>query len=247
MRINDSVFLVGSGEMGFDLTAPSDCNVYLIHNRGELALIDTGTGDSVDQICTNILSHGFSLKGINKILLTHVHADHAGGAALLKKITGAKVYVHYRAKDILENGDEDKIDLSTAKKAGFYQANYHFTPCTPVNTLKDGDAVTIGDLNLYVSETPGHSDFDLSFYMKDAEESYLFSGDTVFPNGKISMINTQDFNLHELVKSIRRLSDLDVDYLLPGHYHFTLGNGFKHIQIARRVFENMGIPRNINE
>lgn len=246
MKINNMVFMVGSGKMGFHWTHPSDCNVYLIYNRGELALIDTGTGESVDEICANVLSHGFSLRQIKKILLTHVHADHAGGAALLKERTGAKVYVHYKAKDILKHGNEDKIDLSTAKRSGFYKLDYHFTPCTPDIVLRDGDTVSVGDLTLHVMETPGHSAFDLSFYIKMGEDNYLFSGDTIFSDGKISMIHTQDFDLHKLANSIKKLAILDVDYLLPGHYHFTIQNGSEHIKIARKIFENMGIPNNIN-
>lgn len=249
MRINNHIFLVGSGKMGFDWTNPSDCNVYLIYSEGELALVDTGTGTSIDKIYSHIESFGFSLDQIKKVLLTHVHADHCGGAALIKEKTGAKVYVHEQAGNILATGDEEKIDLLTAKVAGFYPQNYFFAPCEPDVLIGENDSIYVGNLELRVIETPGHSAFDLSFYINNEKENqnYLFSGDTVFFGGKISMISSQDFNVQKLKNSINKLSRLKVNTLLPGHFNFALNNGSSHISIANEIFNQMGIPPNIND
>jgi glyoxylase-like metal-dependent hydrolase (beta-lactamase superfamily II) len=232
--------------MGFDWTHPSDCNVYLIESNGELALIDSGTGDSVDHILSYIESIGYSIQQLKKVILTHIHADHAGGASELKKKTGAKVYVHERAAGILTSGDEEAIDLTTAKRSGFYPAAYTFKPCEADHLLKDDDIFSLGNLTIKVVETPGHSRFDLSFITTGKEGTYLFSGDTVLFGGKISMINSSDFNLQDLSDSVKKLTNYSCDLLLPGHNQPALKNGHEHIAMANKTFSNMGIPPNIN-
>jgi hydroxyacylglutathione hydrolase len=246
MKINEHVLLVASGKMGFDFTHPSDCNVYLLKSGDELALIDSGTGDSVDEIIKNIESFGLSIGQVKKIFLTHIHADHAGGASLLKEKTGAEVFVYKEAYEILKAGDEQAIDLLAAKLAGFYPEDYQFTPCNADHLVDDGDELAVGDLKLRVIETPGHSRFDISFFIElPSGDTLLFSGDTVFYDGKISMLNTQDFNVQLLAKSVEKLSKLKVDTLLPGHYHPALKNGSAHIKDAHLTFRDLGIPKNI--
>lgn len=248
MKINEHIYLIASGKMGFDWTHPSDCNVYLLHSNDELALIDTGTGESVENICQHIEMHGFSLDQVTKIFLTHIHADHAGGAEMLRKKTGAKVFVARDAYTILRDGNEDKIDLTTAKQNGLYPVNYKFTPCKADTLISDGDHFHVGSLTLQAIDTPGHSAYDVSFLVQSvAGHSFLFSGDTVFYDGKISMLYTHDFRLQSLQKSIDKLANYQVDLLLPGHYQPALSNAKHHLKIAQNAFSSMNIPKNIVE
>ncbi|GAB7388965.1 MBL fold metallo-hydrolase [Bacillaceae bacterium] len=246
MRINERVYLVASGKMGFDWTHPSDCNVYLLDGGDELALVDTGTGESVDAILSHIRHYGFSVSRISHILLTHLHADHAGGAAKLREKTGAKVAVIENGKETLESGDEAAIDLVVARNAGFYPADYRFAPCKVDRSLRDGDRLNIGTLSVRVCFTPGHSRYDTSFFVEDGQgKVFLFCGDTVFFDGRISMLNTHDFHLQRLAASVAKLKREKVDVLLPGHFQPALQNGSQHIEKAHRIFANLGVPENI--
>lgn len=247
MKINEHVYLVASGKMGFDWTHPSDCNVYLLASEGELALIDSGTGYSVDEICKHIQLFGYSLQQVTKIFLTHIHADHAGAANELRERTGAEVYIFEKAFEPLRVGDEDAIDLTTAKRFGFYPEDYQLTPCKADHMIKEGDSFKVGNLTLTVLETPGHSRFDLSFLVEGGKGNYLFCGDTVFFDGKISMLHTQDFHLQDLAKSIAKLTTITCDVLLPGHYQPVLKHGSTHVEKAHQIFRSMGVPRNIVE
>jgi len=74
---------------GSDITDPKDCSVYLI-DTGELVLIDTGAGASVNKIVANIERLGLDPSKISAIILTHCHIDHIGGAHFLKRNTRHK-------------------------------------------------------------------------------------------------------------------------------------------------------------
>ena len=246
MKINDYVYLVASGKMGFDWTHPSDCNVYLLNGGDEIALIDTGTGESVDDILNHIEEYGLSIKKMSYILLTHIHADHAGGASRLRSITGAKVAVVEQAREVLASGNEEAIDLTRARAAGFYPQDYRFIPCEAEIGLREGDRIKIGSLSVHVILTPGHSQYDISFIVESPDGIiHLFSGDTIFFDGKISMLNTYDFNIQQLAVSVEKLNRERVDLLLPGHLQPALSNGSWHINKAHNIFKNLGIPPNI--
>jgi len=83
LRITEEIFIVG----GPDITDGRDGCIYLI-NLGELILVDTGAGWSVDKIIDNINKLGFDCNNLTKILLTHCHIDHIGGVPEIKKRVG---------------------------------------------------------------------------------------------------------------------------------------------------------------
>src|SRR4029450_3717718 len=68
-------------------------NAFLI-DEGELTLIDTGLPKSEDKIGPAIESTGKNVRDVKHIIVTHCHPDHAGSAAALKRMSGARVYMH---------------------------------------------------------------------------------------------------------------------------------------------------------
>ena len=59
MKLTDRIHLVGSGSLGFDLTDPFDCHVYLLDGGDELALVDVGAGMGAEAIVANVRAAGF--------------------------------------------------------------------------------------------------------------------------------------------------------------------------------------------
>jgi len=82
MKIIDNVYLVGSGQIG--LSHSSDCSLLLIDGGNELALIDVGVGIEIEKIFANIKEDPVN---IEKVILTHTHADHVGGCKKIKKVS----------------------------------------------------------------------------------------------------------------------------------------------------------------
>ncbi|WP_314000834.1 MBL fold metallo-hydrolase [uncultured Paenibacillus sp.] len=247
MRIGHDIYLAGSGKLGFDWTHPADCNVYLIDTGEGLVLVDSGTGLSVSEIERNIAAHGFRLERIAYVLLTHLHADHSGGAAEIRRRSGARVAVPAGAADALEGGDEHAIDLPRARSAGFYPADYRWEACPADILLTDGDSLDVGRYAFRALHTPGHSRHDTCFYMERAGGGapVLISGDTVMYGGRISMLNTSDFSMGDLARSIERLAGLEPELLLPGHGQPALSRAAEHVRAAHHIFDKLGIPANI--
>ena len=94
MRLTDEVYVVGGGTSNaFGLTNDPDCHIYLVDGGDELALIDCGIGegDSIDRLMANVRAEGLDPSRITKLLLTHYHMDHAGGAARMRERLGLDV------------------------------------------------------------------------------------------------------------------------------------------------------------
>lgn len=68
-------------------------NAFLIDD-GELTLIDTGIPGSLNKILLAIEELGKRTTDLKHIVVTHLHADHTGSLAAVKKATGATVYMH---------------------------------------------------------------------------------------------------------------------------------------------------------
>lgn len=243
MKITERIYLVGSGSAGFSLSHESDCHIYLIDGGGQLALIDAGAGLGRAEITELIRSHGFALEAIHFLFLTHLHADHAGGAAGLRQIMpNLKVLA---AKDMafaLREGDEAAIGLLEGKKGGYYGPDYRFDPCPVDKELVDGQLIQIGNVQIRALETPGHSAGHLTFMMKDAGQITMFSGDNLFFGGKILLQPVSDCDLQVHLQSIRKLAGLGVDVFLPGHGSISLKDGQRHIDEALSWTERCLVP-----
>jgi len=245
MKLTERVYLVGSGAKGFHLTDTLDCHVYLIDGRGELALIDSGAGYGTGEIINNIKKEGFDINQLKHLLLTHAHADHAGGAKNIVNKIGTQVYASDLTAQYLENGDEDAISLTSGKESGLYPKSYKYQATKVDRVVKEGDYILVGDLKLTVINTPGHSNDHISFLMESGEVKYLFAGDLVFYEGKIATQNIYDCNVYEIGKSIQKLKQENIDVLLAGHDSIVLKKGQDHINMGINYYENSIIPPSI--
>lgn len=245
MKLTKDVYLVGSGALGMNLTDPFDCNIFLLDGGDELAIIDSGSGMGIDEILQNVEKNGFSLDQLTYLILTHAHADHAGGAKQLVDRIGVKVIAPRIAADYLERGDELAINLEIAKKAGIYPPDYRFQACEVNQVVQEGDEIRVGKHVLQVIETPGHCAGHVCYFMKTDEKVYLFAGDVVFFGGRISVQYINDCNVLEYGNSIMKLKDLQVDCLLPGHELVVLKQGQKHIDKAIQTLSTLGMPTSL--
>ncbi len=200
-EITENIFIVG----GPEITDGRDGCVYLI-NLGELILIDTGAGWSVDKIIKNVEKLGFDPKKLSKVLLTHCHIDHIGGVPEIKKRFGSKIYIHKLDAPPLEMGDP----ILTA--ASWYQTTF---PPTPVDVKFNSseEILRIGGEQIVCLHTPGHTPGSISIYLDLNGKRILFAQDLHGP-----LLEEFGSNLDDWDRSTKKLLDLDADILCEGHF-----------------------------
>ena len=152
MKITDYVFLVGSGHIG--LSHSLDCSVYLIDGGTELALIDSGAGLEIEKIFSNIKKHGFNLNDIKKVILTHAHADHAGGCKTMKKILDCNIFVPEAEVNLLEGGSEERVGINIAKNSGIYPPDYLFPYIASDVAVSNGNHIQVGKFQIEAIHVP---------------------------------------------------------------------------------------------
>ncbi len=200
-EIIKDIFIVG----GPDITDGRDGCVYLM-NFGEMILIDTGAGWSVENIIKNIEKLGLDCKNLNKIILTHCHIDHIGGVPEIKKRFGSKIYIHKLDAPPLEAGD------SILTAASWYQTTF---PPTPVDVKLNSpeDALIIGEQKIICLHTPGHTPGSICIYLDKDGKRILFGQDLHGP-----LLPEFGSNLEDYGRSTKKLLDLDADILCEGHF-----------------------------
>lgn len=171
----------------------NNANTYLITGSLNI-LIDPGHKDLFDHVLSGLARLKLTPDEIDIVLITHAHADHIEAAGLFRKPT--LLAMSREALDFLQDCGGRKTD---GLEPDFF--------------LGEGD-LRIGDINLDVIMTPGHSPGSVCFYWPD--QGALFTGDVIFSQS-IGRTDLPGGNGKLLKESIERLSTLDTDYLLPGH------------------------------
>lgn len=186
------------------------CNVYLVYDEKEWILIDIGFEESVDDIIELIRQLDFPLSNCKTLIATHADADHIQGLAKAKQILKTTVTGHELAAKPLAEGDKIRTYAEIAAQ------NIHLDmPPVKVDTLiSEGDVLKVGNLELEVWHTPGHTDSQLSFRMGDL----LFSGDNIYRDGCVGVIDAHHgSNIPHFIESLKRIRDCDATWLLPSH------------------------------
>ena len=244
LKLTNSVYLVGSGSSGIGLTDALDCNVYYIDCGSECILIDAGAGYNSSRLIAQINAVNPDHKPLSKLLLTHHHGDHAGGAFELSQYYHCLVHAPESEVPSIESGDEKVLGLDVAKNAGFYPSDYIFHPCPVDVSLSPGSRIQVGSVVIDVLEGSGHSLGGICYYLEIDQQKMLFCGDLLAFGGLISLQNIPGADLACYSRSVLALESLPVDCFFPGHGCFSLSGGQRHISIAASAFKQLGIPKN---
>ncbi len=199
------------GGMGFD------SNIYLIIDE-VIALIDAGTGMNFETVKRNMNKFNLKPSDVGLIINTHCHYDHAGGDRDFVSAFGCGVEIHELEARLLREGDQ-VITLA----GGFGR---RLEPIEVARELYEGDRIKLGEFTLEVLHTPGHTSGSISLY--EPSHRALISGDTAFCGG-VGRTDLPTSDIEALVRSLRRLSALDVEKLYPGHGSFVERNGRRYV------------------
>ncbi|CAN5316170.1 MBL fold metallo-hydrolase [soil metagenome] len=144
---------------------------------------------------------------VEKILLTHGHIDHAGGAAELSDALGVEIEGPHRS---------DAFLLDDLPQSGLRFGITDSRAVTPGRWLAEGDTVTVGALRFAIYQCPGHTPGSVVFF--NAEHRFCLMGDVLF-QGSVGRTDLPYGDHAALIASIReKLLPLgDNVAFLPGH------------------------------
>jgi glyoxylase-like metal-dependent hydrolase (beta-lactamase superfamily II) len=186
---------------------PLHCNCSIVGDETSREAMVIDPGDYIEQILAIVQRHGLTVK---QIVITHAHIDHIGGAAKLKKITGAPVLMNANDQMLLKMLDVQASWLGMKP---------------PENTAIDasvgtGDKLRVGDLTADVIHTPGHTEGSICLFF--APEQKLIAGDTLFA-GSIGRTDLPGGSFKKIMQSLLGpvLALPDETVVIPGHGELT--------------------------
>jgi hydroxyacylglutathione hydrolase len=245
MKITDGVHLIASGNLGVNLTHPLDCNVYALRCGDRYWIIDSGAGIATERILDELERDGVRDRQIGGLLLTHYHLDHAGGAAWMHRTLAVPVMAGTITAQALQTGDEEAISLAPAKRAGVYPTDVRFDACPVNRTLTGGKKLILGDTEIEIIETPGHSRDGITYLARQRGRAMLFPGDTLFYGGRIVLQGSHDCDTVAHSASLRKIAALDFDMMFPGHNLWSLKDAHRHIDTAMTYVDKLLLPPNL--
>ncbi|MFI5364095.1 MAG: MBL fold metallo-hydrolase [Candidatus Binatia bacterium] len=214
---------------------PTIVNVTLLHSRDEWALIDTGvnTADSTAALLAALKEVGCTPDKIRKLICTHHHPDHFGSSKAYKELTGAEVYLNEReyaaSKNYAPQGRSEEslrfflqhgIPLQRFVKVpspGEFWAKL-YVPVAPDHFIADGDVIRVGDFEIEVISTPGHTPGHCVMYLR--QPRLMIVGDHLLPKitPHVGIFPGGPTNpLADFLDSQRKVQRFDVDLVLPAH------------------------------
>jgi glyoxylase-like metal-dependent hydrolase (beta-lactamase superfamily II) len=162
-------------------------SAYLLIRGTEAAVVDLGTAGSGDAIGAGLTAAGSNWDAVRHVVLTHQHADHAGGLGEVEPLTKAVFYA----------GTADVAALSSER---------------PLKPLADGDEV----FGLRIIGTPGHTAGHISVF-DPATGTLVAGDALRNPDGLAGPDPQYTADQTQAAASVRKLATLDVKSILPGH------------------------------
>ncbi|MFW9918363.1 MAG: MBL fold metallo-hydrolase [Candidatus Thorarchaeota archaeon] len=185
-----------------------DSNIGLIASGERKALVDTGTGVYHSYLESALSKLGIDISSITDILLTHSHVDHIGGVSNIIRHASPTIHLHKAEADPINSGD---MRFTLADTFGAEVPRIKIE-----GVLEEGMIIEIGDIQVKVLHTPGHSGGSVCFHLEN--EELVFTGDTMFSGGSFGRVDFPTGDPRKIVASLKRLTELSsFNIALPGH------------------------------
>ena len=159
---------------------PQVASIYLLREADEIAIIETGTYHSVDNVLATLKDLGISNSQVRYVIPTHVHLDHAGGAGeMMKHFESASLIIHPRGAAHMIN--PEKLIAGTIGVYGEETFKRLYGAIEPIDeerviVAEDRAVFELNNRQLVFFDTQGHARHHFCIY--DAQSNGVFTGDT---------------------------------------------------------------------
>lgn len=193
---------------------------YMLEHSGGIVLVESGPGSTLGALEAALQTHGYGIRHVTHVLLTHIHLDHAGAAGYLAQ-QGAQIFVHPVGAPHLLN--PEKLIASATRIYGDLMeplwGQILPVPQEKLTVLNDNDEVLIGDLRFMALNTPGHAEHHYTYQFEDL----CLSGDV----GAVRIpgysylrvpMPPPEFHLEKWRASVNRLQKVGFKRIAPTHF-----------------------------
>ncbi|MBC8446609.1 MAG: MBL fold metallo-hydrolase [Chloroflexi bacterium] len=215
-------------------------HVYLLEGE-PLTLLDTGprTPEALQELEARLAALGHGVSDLQRIVISHAHADHYGLAATLAERSGARILAHPHCAARL-SGDEESggslrwyagllkaagvpLAVQLRVAGGFRHVNRHSRAVPVDHLLDEGDTLRLGEMTWEVLHTPGHAAGVVCLYQREARLllgsdhliKHISSNAIIEPPEQEGAARRRP--LVEYWASLRRVAEMDIGLVLSGH------------------------------
>ena len=182
---------------------PLQCNCSVVGDEQTHEAMVIDPGDEIDKVLAILQQYNLTVK---QIVITHAHIDHIGGAAKLKRLTGAPV--------LLNSNDQMLLKMLDVQASWLGMRPPEDTAIDA--SVTTGDKLQAGDVVADVLHTPGHTEGSICLYI--ASEKKLIAGDTLFA-GSIGRTDLPGGSYKKIIDSLQGpvMALPDETIVVPGH------------------------------
>jgi len=206
------------------VVGPLNTNAYVVYDDDvlEALVIDPATDEILNKI-NDLINSDLEIVGV---IATHGHADHVCGVKGLRELVGCKFMLHELDVEVLKESVEWALE---------WGIDISFNDVRPNMLLKGGETLRLGDNEIQIIHTPGHTPGSITLYIPSSKA--LFTGDTLFKES-VGRTDLPGGSWDKLASSLKMLvTRFEYDVVVyPGHGpNSTIGYEVSNNLYVRRV------------
>ncbi len=238
-KVREGIWCLGREESG----------VYLLEGDDSSMIVSGGMSYIVSDILQQFNEFGIDEKRIKKLLILHSHFDHVGIVPFIKRRhPKIEVYASQRGWEVLQMDKAiltiNEFGRNVARRMGkgdVYSAyDLEWRKDVSGTTIREGDRIDLGGLEVSILEIPGHSSCCIAAYVPELKALFPTDGGGI-PFDK-TIVSSGNSNYTQYQQSLERLKDLEVDYYCADHYGYVTGRRPGNSSRSRSRWRRRTVP-----